>query len=132
MNHTIEDKLRELGVFPRTIEQSADISRNASDVNYVDQRLANAASTASAEQFIFMHYMRIRERNPEVVQQAVSALKTEDISEEDIADYFTSGWDPSATFHLAKCKVYDLETRRAFTVAANQYALDQVKEYLGA
>ena len=128
---TIEDRLRVLEVFPDTIERSAQIFLNARTEAEVKQEMARVHTDCSAGQFLYFHFRRLVELQPEILDEVESRLSEYGVEREHIRKYFSSGADPEMIMSMDYGEKYPEDIREKFFDAAYCFALGRMKEYLG-
>lgn len=123
------EKLRALNVFPDTLEESAEIFRAAQTEEDVRQEMIRRKTSCSSEQYIFFHFSELLRRQPNLLQEAEQRLANLGVPPDVTREYMQAQQQPSYLMAMSHEEIPD-ETRVRFSKAANQFALDKIKEYL--
>ncbi|MBS3104721.1 hypothetical protein J4234_00520 [Candidatus Woesearchaeota archaeon] len=129
------EKLRTLDVFPKTVAENAEIFRDSITLDAVGKQMGARAYSCGDEQFVFFHLEALMEKDPEFKSRflagAVRKFGDSGIKQKYIKEYFQIGANPGLLFTLRHEEEYKPEVMLGFSQRANQYALDEMRQWLG-
>lgn len=134
------EKLKILGVFPKTVDESAEIFRSCTNIEAIAEEVGRRHYTCGEEQFVYFHLgalLRDSEFKAKFLTDARKELDNQGIRPEHIDEYFQSGADPGLVFMSTHEEYgpseikYPREVMLTFSKRADQFALDKMREWLG-
>ena len=138
----IVEKLKVIGVFPKTVNESAEIFRDCAKPEAIAGEVCRRHYTCGEEQFIYFHLGALFKYDSQFKSKFLADARQElgnlGILPENIDEYFQSGGDPSLVFMLSHEQEYGLseikyprDVMLAFSKRADQFALDKLREWIG-
>jgi|TARA_Y100000310_G_scaffold332513_1_gene408245 hypothetical protein len=127
----IEDKLRDLGVYPDAITQTAEIFGRIQKPEDLRDEMRRLGKSLGGDQFLYHHFIALVTKRPELIDEAVETINVEGVSPELVREYFGySSADPGNVFSMRHGEIPN-ETRIELYDKALQFAFDKMKDYLG-
>ncbi len=127
------EKLTQLGVFPKTVGVNAEIFERCSTLETITQEAINLGWSCGSGQFVYFHLgemLKDEKYKSSFLKKAKEELGSSGISSDHILEYYQSGADPGLVFSIRHGE-YIAPVRKAFYERANQFSLNQIREWLG-
>lgn len=130
MDESIAEKLRELNVFPNSIDESVEIFKTVQNEEDIKQEMIKRHYTCGTEQYIFFHFSALLKRQPGILQEAEQRLGDLGVPLDVVREYMQEQQHPGLLMALRHREI-PFEVRENFFREANQFALNKIQEYLG-
>ena len=137
------EKLRNLGVFPKTVLENTQIFQASTTFDELGRQISSRPKLSVGDgQFLYFHLVELMGKDQSfkqrLIREALDKLGNTGIKPEHIEEYFNCGEDPTPVFNARHEEVsglsdvrYAQEVMLAFYKRADQFALEKMREWLG-